>query len=632
MKSVRFKPARNEAVPFWKSAVGGQVERNSEATLSASKAEYGDPAHDESAAALLGASTSRSAATATLELPVVVPAQRGAPDGSLPAGEEVAHRHLGVHRRCLHVPPGKQLLQRIFYGILLATGFFLVARFALFWFSAARLPRDFGSHLWLANLTLFAALTFVVWHRQMIEVASWLICSRIEPPLAPTEPAPGLRVAFLTTFVPGTEPIDMLARTLMSMVATKYPHDTWVLDEGNDPDVVALCDRIGVKHFSRSGLAHFNTDGGQFAAKTKGGNHNAWYVTHGSDYDIVAQADADFTVRDDYLTKTLGHFRDPQVAFVGTPQIYGNMDNLVARGAAEQTYLFYGPLMRSLSRRKMALLIGANHVIRVKALAEIGWYNAHLTEDLATGKRFHADRWKSVYVPEPLAVGEGPTTWSAYFNQQYRWAFGCLNIFFTQSPRINLRMRVSHGFYYFLLEQFYFSGLRMATGVALLMLYFLFGWKPADLDLHQLLLGYAPLLAWGQLMIIALQRFNVRPREEGGMLWAGRIVTIAAIPIYLLALIGVIRNKRMTFKTTPKGDGQDVQEETLRVFMPHLVLSGVIVTGMILGAELRHTALVFYAWGTATSLLMSGFGICAAAKRAVATLRGMRRAVVTDNA
>jgi cellulose synthase (UDP-forming) len=309
------------------------------------------------------------------------------------------------------------------------------------------------------------------------------------------------------------------------------------------------------------------------------------------------------------------------------------MHSLIARGAAEQTYLFYGPLLRSLSRRRMSLLIGANHIVRVRALAEIGWYNAHLTEDLATGKRFHAERWKSVYVPEPLAVGEGPTTWSAYFNQQYRWAFGCLNIFFTQSPRLNPRMRVSHALYYFLLEQFYFSGLRMAMAVVLLMLYFLFGWKPADLDLHQLLVAYAPLLLWGQLMIIILQRFNVRPRQEAGFLWAGRIVTIAAIPVYMLALVGVIRNKRMTFKTTPKGDGaEDREEETLRVFLPHMVLSGIIVAGMILGAGLRHTALVFYGWGLATALLLSAFGICAAARRAVAILRGTRRAVVTDQA
>jgi cellulose synthase (UDP-forming) len=54
-------------------------------------------------------------------------------------------------------------------------------------------------------------------------------------------------------------------------------------------------------------------------------------------------------------------------------------------------------------------------VVRVAALRDIGWYQGHLTEDLATGMRFHVGPWESVYVPEPLAVGEGPTTWAAYF-------------------------------------------------------------------------------------------------------------------------------------------------------------------------------------------------------------------------
>jgi cellulose synthase (UDP-forming) len=574
-----------------------------------------------------------------------VPSQRDAeaghldrPDGQtltlsqpLTAPAPSSHRADASGRRHLDVPMVRYRLMRGTYGLLLIGGLFLVARFAIFWFSSARFPHDFGSHAWFADLALFAVLSFVVWHRQLIEVAGWLICSRMEPPGPVADPPPGLRVAFLTTFVPGTEPIDMLRRTLISIVAAEYPHDTWVLDEGNDADVITLCDQLCVRHFSRHGQASFNTDGGQFAARTKGGNHNAWYATHGLDYDIVAQVDADFTVRNDFLTKTLGHFWDPRIAFVGTPQIYGNVNNVIARGAAQQTYPFYGPLMRSLSSRRMSLLIGANHIMRVRALAEIGWYNAHLTEDLATGTRLHASRWESVYVPEPLAVGEGPATWSSYFNQQYRWAFGCLNIFFTQSLRINRRMRISHAFYYFLLEQFYLSGLRMAAAVALLMLYFIFGWKPADLDLHQLMIMYAPVLAWGQLMIIALQRFNVRPRVESGVLWAGRLVTITAIPIYFLALVGVIRNKRMTFKTTPKGDELD-DKEPLLVFAPHLILSGIIVAGMVIGADLRHTSLVFYAWGAGTSVLLSAFCIHAGLRRALSALRGMRRAPATDQA
>jgi cellulose synthase (UDP-forming) len=498
------------------------------------------------------------------------------------------------------------LHQRLTYGAFLAVGLFLAGRFAVFWFNPARLPHDLGRHLGAVDVLLFAGLTFVIWHRQAMDIVGWLVCRRVDPHREPPRPQPGLRVAFITTFVPASESLDMLRRTLASMVMADYPHDTWLLDEGNSAEVRALCRMLGVQHFSRSGIAEYNQQHGRFLAKTKAGNHNAWYAQHADRYDLVAQIDSDFKVRRDFLTRTLGYFADPQVAFVGTPQIYGNMSNLIARGAAQQTYLFYGPLMRALSRRRMALLIGANHIVRVAALQDIGWYQGHLTEDLATGMRFHASRWESVYVAEALAVGEGPTTWTAYFNQQYRWAFGCMNIFFTHSPRLTPKMRARHAVYYFLLEQFYFSGLAMAVALVLLLGYYLLGWAPANFGLQQLITWYVPLLAWRQLMPLWLQRFNVRPDEERGLLWAGRLLTVAAIPIYFLALVGVLRNKRVTWKTTPKGDTGGQPEDELSVFAPHLMLSAVVLAGMTAAVALGHTAWVFLGWGGVTAGLMSG--------------------------
>ena len=60
---------------------------------------------------------------------------------------------------------------------------------------------------------------------------------------------------------------------------------------------------------------------------------------------------------------------------------------------------------------QMTLLIGANHVIRVSALKSVNHYSAHITEDLITGMKLHSKGWKSVYLSEPLAIGEGPDTW-----------------------------------------------------------------------------------------------------------------------------------------------------------------------------------------------------------------------------
>jgi len=501
-----------------------------------------------------------------------------------------------------------RLSQRIGYAVLVLIGLAIAAGFGHFWFAQARLPHDFSRRDDVADVLLFCLLTFVVWHRLLLDIAAWLLCTMVPSYGQPPDPPAGLRVAFITTFVPSSEPLDLLYRTVTSMLAADYPHDTWVLDEGNDADARAMCHSIGAYHFSRKGRPEFNTKGGRFAARTKGGNHNAWYAVYGARYDIVATVDTDFQVRKDFLTRTLGHFRDPSVAFVGTPQIYGNIGNWIARGAAQQTYLFYGPIMRALSALGMTLLIGANHVVRVSALRDIGWYQGHITEDLATGVRFHADRWRSVYVPEPLAVGEGPTTFAAFFAQQYRWSTGCISVFFRNSPWLNLRMRLRHGFLYFVLEQFYFSGVRFAVAVALLLLYYVSGWTPADLPLITLLMWYVPLLTWQQIMIRVLQGFNVRPDEEGGRYMEARLVTIAAIPVYFLAFIGVLAGRRAAFKITRKGDGGDLATDRISVFRPQFTLCALMGLGLAVGYVLHHRLWAFDAWGVAMIAIYLGLG------------------------
>jgi cellulose synthase (UDP-forming) len=509
---------------------------------------------------------------------------------------------------------------RIAYGLAVLIGIGMAVAFGVFWFSPAQLPHDFGRRVSVADLVLFGALTFVVWHRLILDVCAWVICLRVPSYRSAPPPQAGLRVALITTFVPSSESIDMLRRTLAGMIVADYPHDTWVLDEGDDPAARAMCQHLGVRHFSRKGREGFNTDGGTFAAKTKGGNHNAWYAHHGTRYDIVAQIDSDFRVRRDFLTRTLGHFRDPNVAFVGTPQVYGNMGNFIARGAAQQTYMFYGPILRALSGWRMTLLIGANHIVRVAALREVGWYQGHLVEDLATGKRFHLGGWKSVYVPETLAVGEGPTTWAAYFNQQYRWAFGCMSIFFTQQ-RVTAKMGLTRGLTYFFLEQFYFSGVRLVVGTVLLMLYFVTGWTPANLPLLDMLIWYVPLVLWRQVIFFLLQRLTVRPRTERGVYWAGNLVSIAVLPVYFLAFLGVIQNKRVSFKTTPKGDSDAEEQDKLSVFAPHMVLSGLGAVGIGLGYLLDHRSWVFAGWGALSVVIYSGLVFGLVWKRAWGAVR-----------
>lgn len=515
---------------------------------------------------------------------------------------------------------------KVTFYCLVCIGLLLTGLFAVMWFWPGNIPHNFTGIAHLLDFLLFTAVSYVVWHQIGMEVLAWMIAEKIKQPQH-IPPAPSLKVAFITTFVPGSEPIELLHRILPALKAAEYPHDTWLLDEGRSKEARFLCQQYGVQYFSRQGLDHYNTPGGKFAARTKGGNHNAWYDAYGHTYDVVAQIDTDFIPHKDFLTKTLGYFNDPTVAFVGTPQIYGNEHkSFVAKGAAEQQYTFYGPVLRGLYGRDTMMLLGANHVIRVAALKDINYYGGHLTEDLLTGMTLHGKGWKSVYVPEALAEGEGPETWTAYFNQQMRWAFGCMDILFHHSPKLLKNMTWERRRYYFMLLQHYFNGLAMAIGVATVVLSLVLGISAASMS-SRVLLVYAVLVVWQLFVSTWLQRYNVRPERERGLLLAGKILSIAAWPIYFLALVGVLRGKRISFKVTPKGDNQDYSVPLL-VFLPHIVIGLATATALILSFVTHDQNPIILFWAMLTLLTMLGVAFGAWINGFLRTWKTQRRVML----
>lgn len=507
--------------------------------------------------------------------------------------------------------------QQGLYALLVTAGIALTVAFGISWFAPSSVPHEFSGSLHSLDLLGFAVVTWVVWQQILMQVFLWLMANSIKRPLSMT-PLPGYRVAFISTFVPGAESLDLLHRNLPAMASADYPHDTWLLDEGGAPEVRAICDLYGVHYFTRSGIPQYNTQSGPFAERTKGGNHNAWYDSHGSDYDIVAQIDTDFTPRPDFLTRTLGYFNDTDVAFVGTPQIYGNTEeSIVARGAAQKQFSFYGPIMQGMSGMNSALMIGANHVVRVAALREIGYYAGHITEDLLTGMTLHTSKWKSIYVPEILAVGEAPATWGAYFNQQMRWAYGCIDILFHHSPKLLVKMGPRRLLRYLILQQYYFSGLSLGLGLVLLVIYFVTGHAPSGIPLDRILQLYVPLLLWQLVIAWWLQRFNVDPVNERGPMVQGAIVTLAVIPIYLIAFVCVLRRKRLVFHVTPKGGLHDEGEESLRIFLPHGALGTLAAGGIWVGLIRHHTSPVLLLLAGVTAVTMYGVVSLAAVERII---------------
>ncbi len=510
--------------------------------------------------------------------------------------------------------------QRAIYRAFSLLYVIVIVWFCSNWFDLPHvLPNNFewSSGSDLLDLVLFAGLTLTIGFPLFTSFLPWIVAGRMKAGAAPAGELQPARVAMITTYVPGAEPLGLLESTLRAMLAVRdlpgWTHDTWVLDEGDDEAVKSLASRLGVHYFTRGGIPEWNTLGGRFAARTKGGNHNAWYHAVGfRSYDFVSQWDTDFQVQPQALERILPHFAEERVAWVGTPQIYANTESFIARGAAEQGYQFYGSFNRGLSSEGHGMMLGANHTVRVAALAEIGGYEAHLTEDLATGTSLHSRGWQSRYIPEALGLGEGPTTLTAYFKQQFRWAKGCIDLLLTSTWRKARRMPVPLAVMYLWLQQFYFTGAAFGVGVVLMTLNFGFGWKGTMLPLLPFLSSYIPMLLMVELTQWWLQRFNARPAVERGLYLRGRVMGALAVPVYLFANIAAFRDRgqHTVFEVTPKAGSIEIRLKHRgqpSVFRPHVVVTSIAGVGMVVALLLDHVDVVNFFW--ASVLTATGIGL-----------------------
>ncbi|MBO4210800.1 glycosyltransferase family 2 protein, partial [Micromonospora echinofusca] len=450
--------------------------------------------------------------------------------------------------------------------------------------------------------------------RLMQSVTIWVFAWYAKDPV-PMDPPVGLRVALLTTIVPSKEPIEVAERTLRKMKEVIYAGtvDVWILDEGDDPAVQAMARRVGAHHFSRKGRPEYNQPAGEFRTKTKSGNHNAWRAEHEHRYDVVANVDPDHVPMPGFLERTLGYFRDPDVAFVVTPQVYGNMhQNWVAHGASVQQYLFNGVIARGGNGLDAPLLTGTGHLYRPSAWRCIGGYQDSIIEDHLTSIRIHAATnpqtgrpWKGVYTPDVVAIGEGPTSWADYFNQQKRWAAGIWEILVRPDLRAPRTLRTRRRWQYRLLQFYYPSvAVGMLLGNAATAVYLLTGVSSVRLDPGRWGLLWGATVATWFMLWLWLRRFNIAPheREEIGM--PGMALALFAGPVYVAAGIGALLRRKLAFVVTAKGNLRTT--ESLATFRLHLLWAA--FAAALLGASvvLGHDYILLRIWAGLT--LFTGLG------------------------
>lgn len=417
----------------------------------------------------------------------------------------------------------------------------------------------------------------------------WVFSLNARDPV-PMRPDLGLRVAIVTTIVPGLEPVALVSRTLAAMRCVDYPGgtvDVWILDEGNDPQVRNVARRLGVRHFSRRGKAEWNTESGPFRARTKAGNHNAWLSAHGHAYDIVAQLDPDHVPGRHLLERTLGYFRDPDVAFVVAPQVYGDAHaGLVRHGAAAQAFLFHGVIQRGCNGLGAPLLIGTNHVYRTQALIGIGGYQDSIIEDHLTSMTLHATvnprtarRWRGVYTPDVLAVGQAPATWGDFFTQQRRWAYGVADIALRHSWRLSRKLSRRQRVAYTMLQSFYPGvALTWFLGTAVTIGYLTHATTSLRFDVVSWGLLWSASVATTIVLVLWLRRLNLAPYERRELGGTALVATLCAGPIYVAAVTSAVLRRPLAYRVTPKGSAS--RSDRVGTFRCHLLWLAIVVAAL----------------------------------------------------
>jgi glycosyl transferase family 2 len=432
---------------------------------------------------------------------------------------------------------------------------------------------------------------------RLVNVSTLGLATALARDPVPIRAEPGSRVAFLTTMVPGKEPIAMVRRTLEAALGIRHDgvFHVWLLDEGDDAGVREMCAELGVHHFSRRGIERWNQPRGPFKAKTKHGNYNSWLDQHGSAYDFWLSVDTDHVPLPSFAERMLGYFRDPDVAFVVGPQVYGNYDNLVTKSAESQQFVFHGLIQRMANFFRCPMFVGTNNAVRITALRQIGGLRDSITEDMATSLAWHSARnpltgrrWTSVYTPDVLAVGEGPSSFTDFFAQQYRWSRGTFEALRGHFWRCLPGLRLGSKLHYLLISSYYPSAaVGWVLGALNCLLYLILGTTGVRVQPQAWLAIYVDLAVVQFCFYASNRKHNVSPHEAKGSSGAGGMfISVLAAPVYVAALFGTITRRKANFVVTPKGDSQS--PDRLQTFGRHLRWAGLFAAGLAASLWIDH--------------------------------------------
>jgi len=392
------------------------------------------------------------------------------------------------------------------------------------------------------------------------------------------------RVAVISLTVPGSESLEIVKRQMLAMKNISYPHESWILvDKVHSPEIEAFATSIGIFYFSRHDVATWgqeqvdawNQSHPPFKAKTKAGNVNSWIDAYGHQYSHFTQLDIDHIPIPSYLERVLGFFLDPKVKWVQAPSVYGNLGEWTARGSAEQESVLQGPLqMGFFGFCRTPFIIGSHCTYDMAAIRGIGGFQPTRAEDHLDTVFLAAQGYEGVFLPEVIAVGDGPENFETYVAQQFAWAFSMIQVLFTFTPKRIKKYTPRQTVQFLFVQTWYtFWSMTMLMLFTLPLITLFTNTPIARVSYWQFLLHCLPISVMG--FIIWLWSHPWHFPQNVDLSWRGILLHIARWLIVFGAFIQVILGVQKPYMITVKGLQQGIKRPfSLAPHYPYFFLIG----------------------------------------------------------
>ncbi len=149
------------------------------------------------------------------------------------------------------------------------------------------------------------------------------------------------------------------------------------------------------------------------------------------DAEIVGVVDSDYIVEPNYLRDLVGLFRDPEVAFVQTPQDSRDFEasDVYAKACYDAYRYFFRISMATRNEHNGIIFAGTMGLVRRDVLERTGgWDEWCITEDAELSLRVLNEGRRGLYVDRTYGRGLMPLDYEGLKKQRFRWAFGGMQI------------------------------------------------------------------------------------------------------------------------------------------------------------------------------------------------------------